>query len=140
MLLLCFLLSHVFIYFAELRAKHKMDLENLTLTKQPLRTLHLFLLAVLQYLKRLAKYILSKGGLFFLLIVLVVAPGILLAISDGVHKKVCSHSNAFFINLWDRLVIFIRTPVTVFFCHRVCPIMPKYSRKIHALKICIFVR
>ncbi|XP_066337326.1 vacuole membrane protein KMS1-like isoform X2 [Miscanthus floridulus] len=71
----------------ELRAKHKMDLENLTLTKQPLRTLHLFLLAVLQYLKRLAKYILSKGSLFFLLIVLVVAPGILLTISDGVHKK-----------------------------------------------------
>jgi len=91
-----FLLSHVFIYFAELRAKHKMDLENLTLTKQPLRTLHLFLLAMLQYLKRLAKYILSKGGLFLLLIVLVVAPGILLAISDGVHK-VCSHSNAFFL-------------------------------------------
>ncbi|XP_066335936.1 vacuole membrane protein KMS1-like isoform X2 [Miscanthus floridulus] len=71
----------------ELRAKHKMDLENLTLTKQPLRTLRLFLLAVLQYLKRLAKYILSKGSLFFLLIVLVVAPGILLTISDGVHKK-----------------------------------------------------
>ncbi|OEL29738.1 Vacuole membrane protein KMS1 [Dichanthelium oligosanthes] len=45
----------------ELRAKHKMELENLTLTKQPLRTLHFFLLAMLQYLKRLATYILSSG-------------------------------------------------------------------------------
>ncbi|XP_066312704.1 vacuole membrane protein KMS1-like isoform X2 [Miscanthus floridulus] len=71
----------------ELRAKHKMDLENLTLTKQPLRTLHYFLLAMLQYLKRLATYILSKGGFFFLLIVLLVASGILLAVSDGQNKK-----------------------------------------------------
>ncbi|KAG0539659.1 hypothetical protein BDA96_03G340900 [Sorghum bicolor] len=71
----------------ELRAKHKMDLENLTLTKQPLRTLHFFLLAMLRYLKRLATYILSKGGFFFLLIVLLVASGILLAVSDGQNKK-----------------------------------------------------
>ncbi|WVZ53831.1 hypothetical protein U9M48_004721 [Paspalum notatum var. saurae] len=71
----------------ELRAKHKMELESLTLTKQPLKILHLFLLAMLQYLKRLATYILIKRGLFFLVIALVVAPGILLAISDGLHKK-----------------------------------------------------
>ncbi|ONM37360.1 Vacuole membrane protein KMS1 [Zea mays] len=71
----------------ELRAKHKTDLQNLTLTKQPLRTLHFFLLAMLQYLKRLATYILSKGGFFFLLIVLLVASGILLVVSDGLHKK-----------------------------------------------------
>ncbi|AQK49179.1 Vacuole membrane protein KMS1 [Zea mays] len=71
----------------ELLAKHKMDLENLTLTKHPIRTLHFFLLAMLQYLKRLATYILRKSGLFFLLIVLVVASGILLSISDGLHKK-----------------------------------------------------
>ncbi|KAJ1274821.1 hypothetical protein BS78_05G089800 [Paspalum vaginatum] len=71
----------------ELQVKHKMELENLTLTKQPLKTLHLFLLAMLQYLKRLATYILSKRGLFFLVIALVVAPGIFLAISDGLHKK-----------------------------------------------------
>lgn len=96
-LLLCFLLSHLFIYFSELRAKHKKDLEDLTLTKQPLRTLHFFLLAMLQYLKRLATYILSKRGLFFLLIVLVVAPGVLVAVSDGLHRKVCCRSNAFFL-------------------------------------------
>ncbi|XP_062207068.1 vacuole membrane protein KMS1-like isoform X3 [Phragmites australis] len=71
----------------EIREKHKMDLENLTLTKQPLRTLHFFMLAMLRYLKRLATYILSKGGLFVLLILLVVAPGILLFVSDDLHKK-----------------------------------------------------
>ncbi|WVZ68621.1 hypothetical protein U9M48_017540 [Paspalum notatum var. saurae] len=71
----------------ELRAKHKMELENLTLTKQPLKTLHLFILAMLQCLKRLATYILSKRGLFFLVIALVVTPGIFLAISDGLHRK-----------------------------------------------------
>ncbi|ONM37356.1 Vacuole membrane protein KMS1 [Zea mays] len=42
---------------------------------------------MLQYLKRLATYILSKGGFFFLLIVLLVASGILLVVSDGLHKK-----------------------------------------------------
>lgn len=47
------------------------------------------MLAMLQYLKRLATYILSKGALFVVLIVLVLAPGILLAVTDGLHKKVC---------------------------------------------------
>ncbi|KAL6845255.1 hypothetical protein ACP4OV_024750 [Aristida adscensionis] len=71
----------------ELREKHKADLRNLTLTKQPFRTLRFFMLAMLQYLKRLATYILSKSGLFVLLIVLVVAPGIFIFVTDGLHKK-----------------------------------------------------
>ncbi|TVU01835.1 hypothetical protein EJB05_05740 [Eragrostis curvula] len=71
----------------ELRAKHKMDLENLTITKQPLRTLHFFMLAMLRYLKRFATYIHSKGVWLVLLIVLVVAPAITLFVSDGLHKK-----------------------------------------------------
>jgi vacuole membrane protein 1 len=53
---------------------------------------------MLQYLKRLATYILRKSGLFFLLIVLVVASGILLSISDGLHKKVCSYANVFLLS------------------------------------------
>uniref|UniRef100_A0A0D3EUR2 Vacuole membrane protein KMS1-like n=1 Tax=Oryza barthii TaxID=65489 RepID=A0A0D3EUR2_9ORYZ len=71
----------------EIREKHKLELENLTLTKHPFRTLRFFMLAMLQYLKRLATYILSKGALFVVLIVLVLAPGILLAVTDGLHKK-----------------------------------------------------
>lgn len=78
-----------FFRFAEIREKHKLELENLTLTKHPFRTLRFFMLAMLQYLKRLATYILSKGALFVVLIVLVLAPGILLAVTDGLHKKVC---------------------------------------------------
>lgn len=110
------LFSYVFVYFAELRAKHKMDLENLTLTKQPLRTLHFFLLALLQYLKRLATYILSKGGFFFLLIVLLVASGILLAVSDGQNKKVrCMSFSCLCLISGIWIVIFIRTHVAVFF-------------------------
>jgi hypothetical protein len=76
-----------FFRFAEIREKHKLELENLTLTKHPFRTLRFFMLAMLQYLKRLATYILSKGALFVVLIVLVLAPGILLAVTDGLHKK-----------------------------------------------------
>ncbi|KAG8076925.1 hypothetical protein GUJ93_ZPchr0006g40877 [Zizania palustris] len=35
----------------------------------------------------LATYILCKGALFVLLIVLVLAPGLLLVVTDGLHKK-----------------------------------------------------
>ncbi|KAL5228081.1 hypothetical protein ABZP36_016346 [Zizania latifolia] len=72
---------------SEIREKHKMELENLTLTKHPFRTLHFFMLAMLQYFKRLATYILSKGALFVVLIVLVLVPGLLLVVTDGLHKK-----------------------------------------------------
>ncbi|KAM0925827.1 hypothetical protein ACQ4PT_003971 [Festuca glaucescens] len=72
---------------SEIREKHKLELENLTLTKHPFRTLHFFMLAMLQYLKRLATYILSKGALFAVLIVLVVIPGVTLLVTDGLHKK-----------------------------------------------------
>ena len=47
------------------------------------------MLAMLQYLKRLATYIMSKGALFVVLIVLVVIPGVTLLVTDGLHKKVC---------------------------------------------------
>ena len=123
-----FSLSHIFVYFVELRAKHKMELENLTLTKQPLRTLHFFLLALLQYLKRLATYILSKSGLFVLLLVLVVAPGIFLVVSDGLHKKVWCISCYCFFNLWYTASHSI-TFDTVFYCNRVFTTKPKYSGK-----------
>uniref|UniRef100_A0A453FNT3 Uncharacterized protein n=1 Tax=Aegilops tauschii subsp. strangulata TaxID=200361 RepID=A0A453FNT3_AEGTS len=73
---------------SEIREKHKLELENLTLTKHPFRTLHFFNLAMLQYLKRSAAYILSKRALFVLLTVMVVIPGVALLVTDGLHKKV----------------------------------------------------
>uniref|UniRef100_M8CAG7 Vacuole membrane protein 1 n=1 Tax=Aegilops tauschii TaxID=37682 RepID=M8CAG7_AEGTA len=72
---------------SEIREKHKLELENLTLTKHPFRTLHFFNLAMLQYLKRSAAYILSKRALFVLLTVMVVIPGVALLVTDGLHKK-----------------------------------------------------
>ncbi|KAL6616169.1 hypothetical protein ACP70R_038439 [Stipagrostis hirtigluma subsp. patula] len=89
----------------ELREKHKADLQNLTLTKQPLRTLRYFILAMLQYVKRLAKYTLSKSGLFVLLIVLVVAPGILIFVTDGLHKK-SSGLHTFVLYLGPHIALF----------------------------------
>lgn len=85
--------------FSEIREKHKLELENLTLTKHPFRTLHFFMLAMLQYLKRSAAYILSKRALFVLLIVMVVIPGVALLVTDGLHKKVW----ATLLHLWSIL-------------------------------------
>jgi hypothetical protein len=86
--ILCFC-TLIISLFSEIREKHKLELENLTLTKHPFRTLHFFMLAMLQYLQRLATYIMSKGALFLVLIVLVVIPGVTLLVTDGLHKKVC---------------------------------------------------
>jgi hypothetical protein len=86
--ILCFCILIISL-FSEIREKHKLELENLTITKHPFRTLHFFMLAMLQYLKRLATYILSKRALFAVLIVLVVIPGVTLLVTDGLHKKVC---------------------------------------------------
>lgn len=75
-----------------------MEVENLTLTKHPFRTLNFFMLAMLQYLKRLGTYILSKGALFVLLIVLVVAPGLFLAVLMVCRKRcVTLHAIGYFI-------------------------------------------
>ncbi|KAL6581766.1 meiotic spindle pole body protein Kms1 [Orobanche minor] len=69
------------------RAKHQEDLENLTLTSQPIKTLKLFILAIRQYLKHSAAYLLSHGGLLMLLSTVVVIPSILLVTVDGPHEK-----------------------------------------------------
>ncbi|GFP84014.1 vacuole membrane protein kms1 [Phtheirospermum japonicum] len=71
----------------EVRAQHQQDIEKLTLTSQPLKTLKLFILAVKQYLKRSVKYLLSHGGLLILLNIFVVVPSILLVTVDGPHEK-----------------------------------------------------
>ncbi|KAL3648950.1 meiotic spindle pole body protein Kms1 [Castilleja foliolosa] len=72
---------------SEVRAKHLQDIEKLTLTSQPLKTLNLFILAVKQYLKQSVKYLLSHGGLLMLLNIVVVVPSILLLTVDGPHEK-----------------------------------------------------
>ncbi|KAF4367854.1 hypothetical protein G4B88_003333 [Cannabis sativa] len=70
-----------------LAEKHQQDLENLALATQPLRTMKLFVLAVLQYIKRSISYLLAKGGWLMLLSVVALAIGILLMTIDGPHEK-----------------------------------------------------
>lgn len=74
--------------YAALREKHQQDLENLTLAAQPFKTMKLFILAMLQYIKRSASYLLAKGGWLMLLSTVALALGILLMTIDGPHEKV----------------------------------------------------
>ncbi|KAF8392463.1 hypothetical protein HHK36_022805 [Tetracentron sinense] len=67
--------------------KHQQELENLTLTAQPVKTLKLFILATVEYLKQSTLYLFGKGGWLLLLSSLVAALGILLMTIDGPHEK-----------------------------------------------------
>ncbi|CDY50267.1 BnaAnng10310D [Brassica napus] len=70
--------------FLSLREK---EVENLTLTSQPLNTLSLFGEATFLYIKRSVLYLLAHGGWFILLTTLLVAFGVLLVTVDGPHGK-----------------------------------------------------
>ncbi|KAJ0581068.1 hypothetical protein HanRHA438_Chr04g0176291 [Helianthus annuus] len=72
---------------SELRQKHKHELEKLTLTSQPFKTLKFFTLAILQHVNRSAVYIVTHGFLLMLLIVAVMGVGALLVTDDGPHTK-----------------------------------------------------
>ncbi|XP_077213744.1 SNARE associated Golgi protein family [Tasmannia lanceolata] len=70
-----------------LHDKHRLDLENLTLTTQPFKTFNLFTLATLQYLKQSILYVLRKGSHVMLLGIVVLVSGFLLMVIDGPHEK-----------------------------------------------------
>ncbi|KAM0071115.1 hypothetical protein Hdeb2414_s0001g00021151 [Helianthus debilis subsp. tardiflorus] len=72
---------------SELRQKHKHELEKLTLTSQPFKTLKFFTLAILQHINRSAVYIVTHGFLLMLLVVAVMGVGLLLVTDDGPHTK-----------------------------------------------------
>ncbi|MBA0737926.1 hypothetical protein Gogos_011343, partial [Gossypium gossypioides] len=69
-----------------LRERYRLELENLTLTTQPVKTLRFFLLAILQYIKRSASYLLAKGGWLMLSSTLIAVLGILLVTIEGPHE------------------------------------------------------
>ena len=71
-----------------LREKHEKEVENLTLTSQPLSTLSLFVEATVLYFKRSVLYLLAHGRWFMLLTTFLVAFGVLLVTVDGPHGKV----------------------------------------------------
>ncbi|KAK8703826.1 hypothetical protein V6N13_047471 [Hibiscus sabdariffa] len=72
----------------DIRERHRLELENLTLTTQPFKTLKLFILAVLQYFTRSVSYLLAKGGWLMLSSTLIAVLGILLVTVEGPHEKV----------------------------------------------------
>ncbi|KAL4386815.1 hypothetical protein GQ457_09G019100 [Hibiscus cannabinus] len=71
----------------DLRKRHRHELENLTLTAQPLKTLWLFILAIFEYFKQSVFYLFAKGGWLMLLNTLIAALGILLVTVEGPHEK-----------------------------------------------------
>ncbi|KAG4210190.1 hypothetical protein ERO13_A02G030800v2 [Gossypium hirsutum] len=71
----------------DLRERYRLELENLTLTTQPVKTSRFFLLAILQYIKRSASYLLAKGGWLMLSSTLIAVLGILLVTIEGPHEK-----------------------------------------------------
>ncbi|GFY85083.1 SNARE associated Golgi protein family [Actinidia rufa] len=72
---------------ARLRARHQQELENLTLTTQPFKTLKFFIFAVIQFLRRTVFYLLSHGGYLMVLCTVGVLIAILLFTIDGPHEK-----------------------------------------------------
>ncbi|GAY42549.1 hypothetical protein CUMW_067770 [Citrus unshiu] len=89
------------VFMADLREKHQQELENLTLTTQPFKTIKLFILGVIQYLKRSVLYLLAKGGWLMLSCTVVAALGILLVTIDGPHEKHLEELSEYFrFGLW----------------------------------------
>ncbi|KAK4855116.1 hypothetical protein QYF36_004127 [Acer negundo] len=86
---------------SDLHKKHQQELENLSLTTQPLKTLKFFAFAVVQYLKRSTLYLLAKGGWLMLLSTVVGTLGVLLMTIDGPHEKHLEELSAYFrFGLW----------------------------------------
>ncbi|KAE8077015.1 hypothetical protein FH972_015624 [Carpinus fangiana] len=72
---------------SELHQRHQQEVENLTLTAQPLKTSKFFVLAIFQYVKQSILYLLAKGGWLMLLSTVAVAIGVLIMTIDGPHEK-----------------------------------------------------
>ncbi|KAK7366532.1 hypothetical protein VNO80_08525 [Phaseolus coccineus] len=72
---------------SELREKHQSELENLTLTTQPFKTLKFFTLAVIQCIKKTTLYLLGKGGWVMLFSVAVGIFAIVLTTLGGLQEK-----------------------------------------------------
>uniref|UniRef100_A0A0A9HKT5 VTT domain-containing protein n=1 Tax=Arundo donax TaxID=35708 RepID=A0A0A9HKT5_ARUDO len=71
----------------ELYEKHRVDLERLTLTSQPFKTLSFFMLAIAQSLGRTCSCVLKKGARLKVVVLLVVATWVLPLFTDGPHEK-----------------------------------------------------
>ncbi|KAL5098601.1 hypothetical protein RYX36_002928 [Vicia faba] len=79
--------GHIDLSISGLHERHKMELENLTLTTQPFKTLKYSTLAVIQYIKKTMLYLLAKGGWLLLFSVLVGTLGVVLMTQGCLHEK-----------------------------------------------------
>ncbi|KAL5659235.1 hypothetical protein ACJX0J_032398, partial [Zea mays] len=70
-----------------LRKKHRVDLERLTITSRPFKTLSFFVLAIAQNLERTCSSVLKKGYQLKTAMLLVVATWLLLMFTDGLNEK-----------------------------------------------------
>uniref|UniRef100_A0A7N0T7R4 Vacuole membrane protein KMS1 n=1 Tax=Kalanchoe fedtschenkoi TaxID=63787 RepID=A0A7N0T7R4_KALFE len=70
-----------------LREKYDNELESLSLTTQPLKTLKYFVYALIEYMKKSTSYLLAKGGWHLLIITLIGAVVVFLLAMDGPHEK-----------------------------------------------------
>uniref|UniRef100_A0A453B993 Vacuole membrane protein 1 n=1 Tax=Aegilops tauschii subsp. strangulata TaxID=200361 RepID=A0A453B993_AEGTS len=72
---------------SDLRDKHRLDLESLTLTSQPFKTLALFVLAIGQSIRSTCSCVLKEGSRLKFLVPLLGATCVLLLVTDGPHEK-----------------------------------------------------
>ncbi|KAK7251166.1 hypothetical protein RIF29_34121 [Crotalaria pallida] len=77
----------IVLLFLGLREKHQLELDNLTLTTLPFKTLKFFTLVVIQYIKKTTLYLLLRGGWLMLFSVAIGTLGIVLMTFDGPLEK-----------------------------------------------------
>jgi len=82
--------------FAELHEKHRLELENLTLTTQPFKTFKFFIFASALYMKRSIHYIVTKGVWLTILITSFLFLGLLLMAAGGPHEKVLASAISYY--------------------------------------------
>lgn len=86
---------------SEIRERHQQEVENLTLTTQPFKTLKFFVLGLAQYIKHSILYLLAKGGWLMLLSIVAIALGVLVVTIDGPHEKHVEELSRYFqFGLW----------------------------------------
>ncbi|KAJ9550516.1 hypothetical protein OSB04_014561 [Centaurea solstitialis] len=73
--------------FVGLHEEHRQELENLTLISQPFKTLKLFTVAIVEYIRRSLIYLLRHGGWLLLLVTVTGSGGVLLLSMEGPHGK-----------------------------------------------------
>ncbi|WVZ12273.1 hypothetical protein V8G54_016803, partial [Vigna mungo] len=116
-----------------LREKYELELENLTLTAQPFKTLKFFTLAVIQCIKK-TLYLLAKGGWVMLFSVAVGTFGIVLMTLGGLQEKdltlfIISVCNNQLLNWIENEFIWVLSHIPGF-----ASVLPRVIASLHAMK------